>query len=100
LAKYLSQATNAMADKEITEVPQQSKSSGEDQKRYIAPPVVTDSIANTYSDRTVPSIADGFKTIRWNDFKTVHQQPCVRDSYLLGMRVGFGIGGLRFVLGG
>ncbi|KAI5806290.1 hypothetical protein EDC01DRAFT_626374 [Geopyxis carbonaria] len=89
-----------MADTEITKVPQQSQVNGEDQKRYLAPPAVTDSIANDYSDRIVPSITDGFKTIQWNDFKKVHQQPCVRDSYLLGMGTGFGIGGLRFVLGG
>ena len=39
-------------------------------------------------------------SITLEDFKKVHKQPCVRDSLLLGISGGFGLGGVRAVLGG
>ena len=40
------------------------------------------------------------KSIKLEDFKKVHKQPCVRDSLLLGIGGGFGFGGIRAILGG
>ncbi|KZF24566.1 hypothetical protein L228DRAFT_237483 [Xylona heveae TC161] len=39
------------------------------------------------------------KTIQISDFQNVHKQPCVRDSLLTGIASGFGLGGVRAVLG-
>ena len=43
---------------------------------------------------------DAVKSIRLSDFKEVHKKPCVRDSFLLGMGAGFGVGGFRAIMGG
>ena len=47
-----------------------------------------------------PTIKEGLKTIRLEDFTQVHKYPGVRDSLLMGIGAGFGAGGLRFVLAG
>ena len=46
------------------------------------------------------SLWDALKSIRLSDFKEVHKKPCVRDSFLVGMGAGFGVGGFRAILGG
>ena len=46
------------------------------------------------------SFIDGLRTIELSDFKEVHKKPCVRESFLTGIGAGFGIGGLRAILGG
>ncbi|KAI9823293.1 MAG: hypothetical protein M1832_002517 [Thelocarpon impressellum] len=38
-------------------------------------------------------------SITLEDFRKVHKQPCVRDSLLLGIGGGFGVGGVRAVVG-
>lgn len=47
-----------------------------------------------------PTLSKALKTIKVEDFKHIHQKPCVRDALLVGMGIGFGAGGLRASLGG
>ncbi|KAH8777197.1 hypothetical protein BGZ57DRAFT_761631, partial [Hyaloscypha finlandica] len=46
-----------------------------------------------------PAITDAVKTIKLEDFKKVHMYPCVRESLLMGIGSGFGIGGIRALWG-
>ncbi len=46
------------------------------------------------------SFIDGLKTVQLSDLKEGYKKPCVRDSLLTGIGAGFGIGGVRAVLGG
>jgi cytochrome c oxidase assembly protein subunit 20 len=48
----------------------------------------------------VPSLTEAIKTVRLEDFKQVHMYPCVRESLLMGIGSGFGIGGIRALWGG
>ena len=43
---------------------------------------------------------DGLKTVHLSDIREIHKKPCVRDALMTGIGAGFGIGGLRAVLGG
>lgn len=57
--------------------------------------------ANEYGTRPpAATVTDAVKSIALEDFKTVHMQPCVRNSLLYGIGTGFAFGGLRLVLGG
>lgn len=47
-----------------------------------------------------PSLATAIKTVRLEDFKQVHMYPCVRESLLMGIGGGFGMGGVRALWGG
>jgi hypothetical protein len=38
--------------------------------------------------------------VRLEDFKQVHMYPCVRESFLMGIGGGFGVGGARALWGG
>ncbi len=40
------------------------------------------------------------KSIRLEELKAVHKKPCVRDALLIGIGAGFGIGGIRAIMGG
>lgn len=46
------------------------------------------------------SILEAAKTIKLRDFKELHKKPCARDSFLVGIGAGFGVGGIRAVIGG
>lgn len=46
------------------------------------------------------SIVDAAKTIRLSELKDTHKKPCVRDALMTGIGTGFGVGGLRAILGG
>lgn len=46
------------------------------------------------------SLLDGLRSIRVQDFKELHQKPCVRDAFLVGIGAGFALGGGRMVFGG
>jgi cytochrome c oxidase assembly protein subunit 20 len=46
-----------------------------------------------------PSLTEAIKTVRLGDFKQVHMYPCVRESLLMGIGGGFGIGGIRALWG-
>lgn len=46
------------------------------------------------------SILEAAKTIKLGDFRELHKKPCARESFLVGIGAGFGIGGLRAVMGG
>lgn len=47
-----------------------------------------------------PTLSKALMTIKMEDFKSLHQKPCVRDALLVGIGVGFGLGGIRASLGG
>jgi cytochrome c oxidase assembly protein subunit 20 len=40
------------------------------------------------------------KTMSIRDLTTFHKGPCARDSLLLGLGAGFGVGGVRGIVGG
>ena len=46
------------------------------------------------------NVVDVIKTIKPGDFKEVHKKPCVRDAFLAGIGLGFGMGGIRAIMGG
>ena len=48
----------------------------------------------------MPKLGDVVKTVRLEDFKQVYMYPCVRESLLMGIGGGFGIGGVRALWGG
>ncbi|KAL9103951.1 MAG: hypothetical protein Q9163_001057 [Psora crenata] len=57
--------------------------------------------SNTAGGKTKEaSIIDAIKSIHLADFKEVHKKPCVRDALMTGIGAGFGIGGVRTILGG
>ncbi|KAL8761003.1 MAG: hypothetical protein Q9184_002836 [Pyrenodesmia sp. 2 TL-2023] len=43
---------------------------------------------------------DAVKSIRLADFTEVHRKPCTREGFLMGIGAGFGVGGVRAILGG
>ncbi|CAF9924352.1 MAG: hypothetical protein ALECFALPRED_002732 [Alectoria fallacina] len=43
---------------------------------------------------------DALRRMKLSDFQEVHEKPCVRDALLTGIGGGFGIGGVRAILGG
>lgn len=45
------------------------------------------------------SYSDALRSIRISDFQEVHKKPCARDALLTGIGGGFGIGGVRAILG-
>ncbi|MCJ1246587.1 hypothetical protein MMC30_003796 [Trapelia coarctata] len=45
------------------------------------------------------SLLDGLKSIKAQDFRELHQKPCVRDALLVGIGSGFLLGGGRMVFG-
>ena len=45
------------------------------------------------------SYFDAMRSIQLSDFQEVHKKPCVRDALLTGIGGGFGIGGVRAILG-
>ena len=71
-----------------------------------APPASANSLPegsgqNTAGSREkAPSLGDAVKTVRLEDFKQVHMYPCVRESLLMGIGAGAGLGGVRALWGG
>lgn len=47
-----------------------------------------------------PTISEALSSIKTEDFQNVANTPCSRNGLLTGIGTGFGVGGLRFVLGG
>lgn len=47
-----------------------------------------------------PKFTDIVKTVRIEDFAQVYMYPCVRESLLMGIGGGFGMGGVRALWGG
>lgn len=43
---------------------------------------------------------DALRSIKASDFQEIHTKPCARESILTGIGGGFGIGGVRAILGG
>lgn len=43
---------------------------------------------------------DALRSIKISDFQEIHTRPCVRDAMMAGIGGGFGIGGVRAILGG
>jgi cytochrome c oxidase assembly protein subunit 20 len=46
------------------------------------------------------SVTEAVKSVSLKEVTSFYKAPCARDSLLLGIGAGFGIGGLRGVLGG
>ena len=46
------------------------------------------------------TLLEAAKTVRLEELKEVHKRPCVRDALLMGIGGGFGVGGVRGILGG
>lgn len=71
-----------------------------------APPQSTNALPEGSGQNTAgvkdptPSLSNAIKTVRIEDFKQVHMYPCVRESLLMGIGGGFGIGGVRALWGG
>ena len=56
---------------------------------------------NTAGGRTKEAgYFDALRSIKASDFQEVHKKPCVREALLTGIGGGFGIGGVRAILGG
>ena len=70
------------------------------QSANILPESSGQNTAGSPSHKPLPSLAEAVKTVRLEDFKQVHMYPCVRESLLLGIGAGFGVGGVRALLGG
>jgi cytochrome c oxidase assembly protein subunit 20 len=51
-------------------------------------------------DSSDVTVTDAMKSMSLKDATTFYKKPCARDSLLLGIGAGFGIGGVRGVLGG
>lgn len=47
-----------------------------------------------------PTISEAAGTIKTEDFANIATYPCARTGFLQGIGAGFGMGGLRFVVGG
>ena len=45
-------------------------------------------------------LGDAFETVKLEEFTQIHKKPCVRDALMTGIGSGFGIGGVRALLGG
>lgn len=55
---------------------------------------------NTAGGRTKQAgYFDALRSIQLSDFQEVHKKPCVRDALMTGIAGGFGISGVRAVLG-
>ncbi|KAH8693015.1 hypothetical protein BGW36DRAFT_302255 [Talaromyces proteolyticus] len=46
------------------------------------------------------TMSQSLSSITMKDFSNFHRKPCARDSLMLGMGAGFGIGGIRGIVGG
>jgi cytochrome c oxidase assembly protein subunit 20 len=55
---------------------------------------------NASGKQNEATITDAFKSLSAKDITTFYKAPCARDSLMIGMGAGFGIGGVRGVLGG
>lgn len=55
---------------------------------------------NKEGDTKSPTLSQALLTIKVDDFKSIHKNPCVREALLVGIGVGFGAGGIRASLGG
>ena len=47
-----------------------------------------------------PSISEAVSTIKPEDFSNLANYPCTRNALLHGIGAGFGMGGVRFIVGG
>ena len=44
-------------------------------------------------------LLEAIKTVRVDELMEVHKKPCARDALLTGIGAGFGMGGLRIIIG-
>ncbi|KAF2838495.1 hypothetical protein M501DRAFT_1004228 [Patellaria atrata CBS 101060] len=56
---------------------------------------ITEEKANKYE----PTLTNGLRTIKMEDWKTFHKQPCVRESLMTAIASGFAGGGVAWILG-
>ena len=45
-------------------------------------------------------VGDALESIKLEEFTEIHKKPCVRDALMTGIGSGFGIGGVRALIGG
>jgi cytochrome c oxidase assembly protein subunit 20 len=45
-------------------------------------------------------LGDAFEAIKLEEFTEIHKKPCVRDALMVGIGSGFGVGGVRALVGG
>ena len=74
-------------------------------EEFHSPPTSSNTLApdsnqNTVGSKANPTLTDAIQTVRLQDFTQVHMYPCVRESLLMGIAAGFGVGGVRSLLGG
>lgn len=73
---------------------------------FNAPPPSANSLPEGSGQNTAGSrpqaysLGEAIKTVKVADFKEVVTYPCARESFLFGIGGGFGVGGLRFLVGG
>lgn len=69
------------------------------------PPALANALPEGYGQNTAGgrpqkvSFDEALKTVRVEDFKTIHQNPCVRESLLTAIGAGFVVGAGRAVFG-
>jgi Protein of unknown function (DUF3767) len=89
-----------------TEPPEHVKTPNKVYEVFHSPPQNANALPEGWGQNTAggrekpPAITDAVKTIKLEDFKKVHMYPCVRESLLMGIGSGFGIGGIRALWGG
>lgn len=49
---------------------------------------------------TIASIPQDISNVRFEELRNVHRIPCAREGLLYGIGAGFGVGGMRAILGG
>lgn len=89
----------------VTSNPSASTEKSYDTFNYPATPENVNSLPGANSRQahiqsTSAGFFDALKTIKLKDFKEVHSKPCTREGFLTGIGAGFGIGGIRVILGG
>jgi len=89
-----------------TEIPEHVKTPNKIYEVFHSPPPSANALPEGSGQNTAgsrqpePGIAEAIKTVRLEDFKQVHMYPCVRESLLMGIGGGFGVGGVRALWGG
>jgi cytochrome c oxidase assembly protein subunit 20 len=89
-----------------TEPPEHVKTPNKVYEVFHSPPQNANALPEGSGQNTAggrekaPALTDAIKTVKLEDFKKVHMYPCVRESLLMGIGGGFGIGGIRALWGG
>src|SRR5690606_12651315 len=89
--------TKIMADNKDA-APPTATTSTPPKVRHTDLPISTDN-ANPLADNApVPTLTNAIKSVKLEDFATVHQKPCTRQAFLVGIGSGFAFGGIKLIL--